>query len=87
MDQGKEAETGEIILTIKESWCKGCAICVEFCPHDVLAMEKGKAKVINLKACTACGMCELRCPDFAIVVDHKPPVEEEEKEKEKVYSL
>ena len=87
MDQGKEKESGEIILTIKESWCKGCAICVEFCPQHVLAMENGKAKVVHLEACTACGLCELRCPDFAITVDRKPPEEEEENDREKAKVL
>ncbi|MBN2357493.1 4Fe-4S binding protein [candidate division KSB1 bacterium] len=61
----------DVIIEINEAWCKGCAICVELCPEDVLAMEKGKVKVVNLEACTACGFCELRCPDFAIVVIDK----------------
>ena len=58
-------------VEIKESWCKGCAICVEFCPQDVLVMEKGVAKVVQPDACTRCGLCELRCPDFAIIVNEK----------------
>ena len=55
-------------IEIKESWCKGCEICVAFCPTNVLAMENGKAVVKDLDQCTACMMCELRCPDFAISV-------------------
>jgi 2-oxoglutarate ferredoxin oxidoreductase subunit delta len=55
-------------VEIKPKWCKGCAICVEFCPHEVLAMEGGKAVVKNPEACNACGLCEVRCPDFAIVL-------------------
>jgi 2-oxoglutarate ferredoxin oxidoreductase subunit delta len=58
-------------VEVKESWCKGCAICVEFCPQDVLVMEKGVAKVDAPDACTRCGLCELRCPDFAITVNEK----------------
>ncbi|OPZ80343.1 MAG: 2-oxoglutarate-acceptor oxidoreductase subunit OorD [bacterium ADurb.Bin431] len=34
-------------------------------------MERGKAKVAHLDKCTVCGLCELRCPDFAIVVVDK----------------
>ncbi|MEE4310917.1 MAG: 4Fe-4S binding protein [candidate division KSB1 bacterium] len=56
-------------ITIKEVWCKGCGICVEFCPHSVLGMEAGHAVVVNIDACTACGLCEIRCPDFAIMVE------------------
>jgi 2-oxoglutarate ferredoxin oxidoreductase subunit delta len=77
MTEDKDVAEAEIIIQIKEDWCKGCMICVEFCPEGVLAMENGKAKVVNLQACTACGLCELRCPDFAIVVDYKPAPEDE----------
>ncbi len=56
-------------ISIKKEWCKGCAICVEFCPQDVLGMNGAYAEVVNLEACTACGLCEIRCPDFAITVE------------------
>ena len=53
-------------LLINEQWCKGCGICVAFCPKEALFMdEKGKAKKEKEK-CTACGICETFCPDFAI---------------------
>jgi 2-oxoglutarate ferredoxin oxidoreductase subunit delta len=55
-------------IAINNRFCKGCNICVAFCPTKVLAMKGGKAVVINLEACTNCMMCELRCPDFAIAV-------------------
>ena len=64
MDQEKKLPT----ITIKKEWCKGCEICVEFCPHDVLAMKNGYPEVVNLEACTACQLCDIRCPDFAITV-------------------
>jgi 2-oxoglutarate ferredoxin oxidoreductase subunit delta len=48
--------------------CKGCAICVEFCPTRVLVMKDSKAVVAALDKCTACNLCDLRCPDFAITV-------------------
>ncbi|KGG79444.1 hypothetical protein Y919_12045 [Caloranaerobacter azorensis H53214] len=53
-------------LIIKKDWCKGCGICVEFCPKKVLALKNGKVEIINLDACIKCGLCELRCPDYAI---------------------
>ncbi|NOY60061.1 MAG: tungsten formylmethanofuran dehydrogenase [Calditrichaeota bacterium] len=64
-------EKKDVEIEISEAWCKGCVICVDYCPHDVLIMERGKAKVANLAACTACMLCELHCPDFAIVVRDK----------------
>jgi 2-oxoglutarate ferredoxin oxidoreductase subunit delta len=52
---------------INREWCKGCGICVEFCPKDSLAMdEMEKAKLAYPEKCNSCGMCELRCPDLAI---------------------
>lgn len=55
-------------IEIKKEWCKGCEICVEFCPFNVLAMNGALPEVVNIDACTACGLCEIRCPDFAIKV-------------------
>jgi 2-oxoglutarate ferredoxin oxidoreductase subunit delta len=56
------------VIEIKASFCKGCSICVAFCPTQVLAMKEGKAVVARLEKCTTCMFCELRCPDFAIAV-------------------
>ncbi|MDF1581141.1 MAG: 4Fe-4S binding protein [Desulfuromonadales bacterium] len=57
-------------LEINERYCKGCNICVEFCPTKVLEMDLFVVKVAKPEACIACMQCELRCPDFAIKV-HK----------------
>ncbi|MDF2874430.1 MAG: Ferredoxin [Sporomusa sp.] len=49
--------------------CKGCSICVEFCPQKVLTVnEVGKVEIIAEKECTSCRQCEMRCPDFAIFI-------------------
>ena len=53
-------------LTINKQWCKGCGICVAFCPKQVLAIEKEKVIAVNIENCISCGLCELRCPDCAI---------------------
>lgn len=72
MNQDTENQNG-IQIDIYEKWCKGCTICVEFCPQDVLAMNGPLVEVVNLEACTACMLCEIRCPDFAITVtDNRP---------------
>jgi len=59
-------------VIINKAWCKGCDICVHFCPKKVLEMGKdGKASVVRLQDCIGCRLCELRCPDFAIQVTFK----------------
>ena len=55
-------------IEIIEKYCKGCHICVEFCPTKVLEMKGFVVAVKNLEACIKCMQCELRCPDFAIKV-------------------
>ena len=53
-------------LDINRSWCKGCGICIAFCPREALFLDETvKAKIDNEK-CTTCGICETFCPDFAI---------------------
>jgi 2-oxoglutarate ferredoxin oxidoreductase subunit delta len=74
MESGKEHirrySNGKVMIEINEEWCKGCAICVEFCPKRVLVMNRGgKPEVADLEACSKCQLCDLRCPDFAIIVE------------------
>jgi 2-oxoglutarate ferredoxin oxidoreductase subunit delta len=50
-------------------WCKGCRICVEFCPTGVLAFnDEDRPVVAHPEKCTACHWCDTHCPDLAIVV-------------------
>ena len=59
----------KIRIDINRDWCKGCGICVSFCPEDVLGLDEDqKSFVKNPENCIFCGMCELRCPDMAIEV-------------------
>lgn len=57
-------------LHVQEAWCKGCGICVGFCPRHVLSIAvNGKLSVDHPEDCVGCGQCQLRCPDFAIEVE------------------
>jgi 2-oxoglutarate ferredoxin oxidoreductase subunit delta len=50
-------------------WCKGCGLCVEFCPTGVLSLDlEGHPVVVHPEKCTACHWCDTHCPDLAIVV-------------------
>jgi 2-oxoglutarate ferredoxin oxidoreductase subunit delta len=57
-------------IRVNTRWCKACGICVAFCaPKTLRSGPDGVPQVVDLDACTLCMLCELRCPDFAIVVD------------------
>ncbi len=55
-------------IVINNRFCKGCSICVDFCPTGVLGMEGSLAVIKAKEKCTGCQLCDLRCPDFAIQV-------------------
>jgi len=54
-------------LVINREWCKGCGICVSFCPKNVLELSpEDKAIAARAEDCICCKLCEIRCPDLAI---------------------
>ena len=53
--------------------CKGCALCVEACPQDVIALAKKVnrsgypfVEVVNQESCVGCASCAIVCPDRCI---------------------
>lgn len=56
-------------VQVFDNWCKGCGICIAFCPQQVFDTgEEGRPLVARPDDCTACRWCETHCPDLAIVV-------------------
>jgi 2-oxoglutarate ferredoxin oxidoreductase subunit delta len=63
-------------IQIDRERCKGCALCIEFCPKKSISLSDD----LNLKGyfvaafdadkgCTACRNCAFMCPEVAIEVE------------------
>ncbi len=59
-------------------WCKGCGLCIAFCPTDVFeADDDGHPNVRYPDRCSGCEWCEFHCPDMAIKVERHTRTEAE----------
>ncbi len=66
-------------IEVNDLFCKGCELCVEACPKDVLVLDMDRltpkgyhpAKLIT-EGCTGCNICAVVCPDAAITVYREP---------------
>ncbi len=68
---------GEIHIIVER--CKGCQLCVAYCPRGVLEMSKlfnakgyHPPQVLDAQGCVVCGLCEMLCPEFAIYTEEVP---------------
>lgn len=48
--------------------CIGCGMCAAVCPHGVMAVTDGLARIADRDACMECGACARNCPTDAINV-------------------
>ncbi len=62
-------------ITIKRELCKGCTLCMVFCPKQAIVLSnklnhKGYryAESNEDSGCTGCATCALVCPEIAIEV-------------------
>ena len=64
-------------VTINETLCKGCGLCVDACPKNLLELAtdhinaKGyhPSTMKDLSQCVGCASCAIMCPDVAITVE------------------
>jgi heterodisulfide reductase subunit A len=63
--------------TVDESYCDGCALCVDVCPYNAITLvekaAEGDANVrklitVNKAQCKGCGLCQGTCPKRGVYV-------------------
>ncbi|WP_324669583.1 4Fe-4S binding protein [Geochorda subterranea] len=65
-----------VTVSIDRDRCKGCELCISFCPTGVLALSDRDfnasgyrpAVVVRPDACTGCAHCARMCPEAAISI-------------------
>jgi 2-oxoglutarate ferredoxin oxidoreductase subunit delta len=68
---------GAIVINMDR--CKGCCLCVQVCPLELLELAPKKVnrrgypyvQQINVEKCTGCKSCAIICPDGCISVYRK----------------
>jgi len=60
--------SGVTTLRLFEDRCSGCGMCAVVCPHGVMAIENGFARIADRDACMECSACLRNCPEEAISV-------------------
>ena len=64
-------------VTFNTDLCKGCGLCVNACPKNILAIDtsvikkKGYSPAVmtDQEKCIACAFCATMCPDCIITVE------------------
>ena len=80
-------------IIIDEDYCKGCALCMNFCPQKAIRTstsinKKGYHPVEfcdSAGKCTGCTLCALMCPEAAIAVYKERRIASGENDREKVH--
>lgn len=66
-------------VDIDQDRCKGCGLCVMFCPQHVLGLAEDQLNArgyhpaqLTAEGCTGCGVCAVVCPDVCLTVYRAP---------------
>jgi len=59
------------IITIDETKCNGCGLCVTACHEGAIALMNGKARLVSESYCDGLGACLPHCPMDAITIEER----------------
>jgi len=65
------------LLTFDNEACKGCGVCIHFCPVKILKTDPTRmnkagyalVQVTDISKCIGCTFCAMMCPDSVIKVE------------------
>jgi 2-oxoglutarate ferredoxin oxidoreductase subunit delta len=57
-------------IEVDELYCKGCDLCVNACPQDVISLNMER---LTSKGCTGCAICAIVCPEAALTIYREVP--------------
>jgi 2-oxoglutarate ferredoxin oxidoreductase subunit delta len=62
-------------IVVDEMHCKGCELCVQACPQDVMSLDMARLTPrgyhpvhLHAEGCTGCAICAVVCPDASLTV-------------------
>ena len=64
-------------VTFREDRCKGCGLCVNACPRQIVKLDEGRLNIqghhpaicAEPEKCIGCAFCATMCPDCVITVE------------------
>jgi len=59
------------IITIDETACTGCGLCIPNCPEGAIQIIDGKARLVSDLMCDGLGACLGHCPEGAIAIEER----------------
>ena len=59
------------IISIDETKCTGCGLCIPNCPEGALKIIDGKARLVGEVLCDGLGACLGHCPEGAITIEER----------------
>ncbi|MCD6165478.1 4Fe-4S dicluster domain-containing protein [bacterium] len=73
----KEVLLDKAMVVIREDECKGCGLCIEACPAQVLFQQPHLNSMgyhpagYKGEGCTGCGICFYQCPEPGAITVYK----------------
>ena len=67
-------------IEVDELYCKGCDMCVDACPKDVIGLDLDRLTskgyhpaYLIAEGCTGCAICAIVCPEAALTIFREVP--------------